>query len=97
MTREQQCAYLAAERRRLAKFRRSLQIEFQIVRRADFPPDKLSGYRQRLFEYRSLLANHWIAVEWTLFPPCGIRSAEQSRHERSLRTAFRCSTAKHVD
>jgi len=74
----QKLRYLAVERRRLDEQRRVLDDEFEALRQAHFPRERAIAYCQRMFEYRALLENHWIAMEWTLYPPCGRVAEVQS-------------------
>jgi hypothetical protein len=71
LTRTEQLAYLRAEHRRLLEQLRTLRSEFEALRRADVPPHELAAHYERVQAYRSLLANHRIALEWMRYPPCG--------------------------
>ena len=73
VTRSEKLAYLRAEHARLVEQFRTLRSEFEaaLLRNAHVPRHGWSTYAQRIGEHRSLLANHRIALEWTLFPPCG--------------------------
>src|SRR5262249_38887081 len=37
-----------------------------------FEPDAHLAWRQKLRQFRGLLANHRLAWQWTMYPPCGV-------------------------
>ena len=89
----QKLDYLAAESRRLAEENQALHDEFEALRQAHFPREQSVAYCQRVFEYQALLENHRIAMEWTLYPPCGQVLAVQPRDARRAGTPVRPMTS----
>ena len=72
MTRAEQLAYLRAEHARLAEQLRTLCSEFKaLLRSPHVPRHGWAVYARRMGEHRGLLANHRIALEWMMYPPCG--------------------------
>jgi len=63
--------YLLTEQQRLTTRTIELQREFDALRTAGYPSERFASYRCQLREYCGLLQNHLIALEWTLYPPCG--------------------------
>jgi len=67
-----QLAYLHAESLRLLAQHRELQRQFESLRGPHLcRTNEWVAYRQRLREHWGLLANHRVALEWALYPPCG--------------------------
>jgi len=67
-----QLAYLHAESLRLLAQHRELQRQFESLRGPHLcRTNEGVTYRQRLREHWGLLANHRVALEWALYPPCG--------------------------
>jgi ribosomal 50S subunit-associated protein YjgA (DUF615 family) len=71
LTHTEQLAYLCAEHVRLTEQLRTLRSEFEALRSARASQEEWMAYCQRMEAYRNLLANHYIALEWTRYPPCG--------------------------
>ena len=71
LTRTEQLAYLRAEHAGLVEQLRTLRSEFEALRSAKAPRRAWEAYCQRIEAYKNLLANHYIALEWTRYPPCG--------------------------
>jgi hypothetical protein len=71
MTNTEQLAYLRAEHVRLTEQFRTLRSECEALRRAHVPRHEWAAHFERVQAYRSLLANHRIALEWMRYPPCG--------------------------
>jgi len=71
VTTQHKLAYLFAERQRLNEQRLAFRREFDALRQAGFPRIAWDAYRRRRQEYLGLVANHVIALQWTLHPPCG--------------------------
>jgi hypothetical protein len=71
LTRTEALTYLRAERLCLDEQLRSLDSEFEALRKAQFPQQEFAEYCHRMQAYWNLVENHFIAVEWTLYPPCG--------------------------
>jgi hypothetical protein len=71
LTRTEQLAYLRAEHAGLVEQLRTLRSEFEALRSANAPRRAWVAYFQRFEAYKNLLANHYIALEWTRYPPCG--------------------------
>jgi hypothetical protein len=61
---------------RLSEQFRTLQREFEALRSANV--SEWAAFQLKLQEHRGLLANHHIALEWTLYPPCGRTSLPRS-------------------
>ena len=76
LTRIEQLRYLRAEHSRLTEQFRTLRSEFETLRGADIA--EWAAFQLKLQEYLGLLANHHIALEWTLYPPCGRTSPPRS-------------------
>ena len=77
LTRKETFAYLRDERRRLMQQHRRLFRDFKALRAAWFPPVEWAAHRERVHEFQGLLANHRIAYQWALHPPCGRIRATQ--------------------
>jgi hypothetical protein len=71
VTRTEQLAYLREEHVRLLEQFRTLRSEFQALRNAHVAPHEWAAHSQKVQEYKNLLANHRIALEWMRYPPCG--------------------------
>jgi MEDS: MEthanogen/methylotroph, DcmR Sensory domain len=71
LTLTEQLAYLRAEHVRLLEQFRALRSEFEALRRAHVLPHEWAATFQRMREFRNLLANHRIGLEWMRYPPCG--------------------------
>jgi hypothetical protein len=71
LTPTEQLAYLHDEHACLLEQFRTLRSEFEALRRAYVTPHEWAAHRERVQAYRSLLANHLIALEWMRYPPCG--------------------------
>jgi hypothetical protein len=77
VTRSDQRAYLRAEHACLVEQLHTLRSEFEALRCG--PRHDWAEFVQRVRAYRSLLANHRIALEWTHCPP-GTRVPSPLRH-----------------
>ena len=71
MTTQEKLAYLSAERRWLDEQGVALRREFEALRQARFPRVACDAYLRRRREHWGFLANHLIALQWTVHPPCG--------------------------
>ena len=50
---------------------RRLLRDFKALRITCFPPAEWAAHCERMREFQGLLANHCIAYQWALYPPCG--------------------------
>ena len=66
MTRQDAFSFLFAERRRLTERGHQLTAAFMALRRAGFPADEWLQHRQQTRDYLALLANHRVALRWTI-------------------------------
>jgi len=65
-------AYLRAESLQLSADYDLLLREFKALFEGPFEPDAHQTWRQKLRQFRGLLANHRLAWQWTIYPPCGV-------------------------
>lgn len=93
MTRSEKLAYLWAERLRLTAQGRVLRGEFKAVRNGPFSGQSLVALHQKMREHWNLEANYRIALEWTLYPPCGRISVRRFLLETRLSVASSKSAA----
>jgi hypothetical protein len=91
LTNTEALTYLRGERLCLDEQLRSLHREFEALRNAHFPQQAFAEHRQRMQAYWALVANHFIAVEWTFHPPCG--RANRSSRFVSVPTQTPCALA----
>jgi len=75
--------YLLAESRCLAEQANILRQECEALRRAPFTMQACAAYNLKLREYRALVANHALAIKWTV-----------NRRERLMRASAQPSVSE---
>ena len=97
LTRIEQLTYLRAEHGHLTERFRTLRREFEGLRSANVSNvSERAAFELKLREHRGLLANHRIALEWTLHPPCGRTSLPRSPRTTLFFTPATLSRARAV-
>jgi len=76
--------YLRAESLRLSSACKDLGREFEALNDRPFNWGAHAAYQRRLRHFRGLLANHSLALDWTLHPPCG-NKGQRVRRFRAIR------------
>jgi hypothetical protein len=75
--------YLRAESLRLSADCERLRREFEAIRERPFDWDAHATFQRKLRQFRGLLANHRLALDWTANPP-GDVNARRCRGSRGI-------------